>query len=60
MKQSLAIKPTTLRIPPDLLRRAARIADLQDRTRSHVIIRLLEEGLEREERKVLPTGGALD
>lgn len=55
---------TSLRISPNYLRRADRIAELQACTRSVLINRFISEGLQREERRkqdeAAITTGALD
>lgn len=48
---SKAIKPTTLRLHPDLLRRADRLAGLNHTTRSQMVIRAVAEGLKRLEKQ---------
>ena len=47
---SKAIKPTTVRLHPDLLRRADRLAKLMHCTRSMAIAHAALEGLKRLER----------
>lgn len=53
-----------MRVSPNYLRRAARIAELQNTTRSSLINRFIGEGLRREEHRkqdeAAETGGALD
>lgn len=46
---SKAIKPTTMRIPPSLLKRCDKVAGKQDRSRSWLINKYIEEGLVRDE-----------
>ncbi len=57
-KAPAAIKPTTMRIPPDLLKRADKAAKRADRSRSYMINLWIAEGLKKAE-KAVPTG-ALD
>lgn len=52
---SKAIKPTTVRLHPDLLRRADRIAALMHCTRSVAIARATLEGLKKLERMQIPS-----
>jgi predicted transcriptional regulator len=55
---------TTMRVSPNYLRRADRIAELQNCTRSALINRFIGDGLQREERRkqdeAAVSGGALD
>lgn len=55
-KTPAAVKPTTMRIPPDLLKRADKVAKAEDRSRSYVINRWIEEGLDKAERKATRAG----
>ena len=55
-KKPASIKPTTMRIPPDLLKRTDKVAKKQERSRTYKVIRWIEEGLARDEQP----GGALD
>lgn len=61
-KPSVAIKPTTMRIPPDLKKRVARMAKRCDRSASYLAIRWIEEGVARAEKEhgVSKSAGALD
>lgn len=45
-----SVKPTTMRIPDALLARGAKQAKRQDRSRSYLFIRYIEEGLARDEK----------
>jgi predicted transcriptional regulator len=50
-----AIKSTTMRIPEPLLKRADKVAKRQDRSRSWLVNKYIEDGLKRDEKP-----GALD
>lgn len=50
----MAIKPTTMRLPPDLVRRTQRQAEKQGRTRTNLMLHLIDEGLRRLEKKAAP------
>ena len=52
-KSTTAVKPTTMRIPDAMLARGARVAQAQDRSRSWLFIKYIDEGLKRDE-KALP------
>ena len=57
----MAPKPTTMRIDPDLLRRAKRIGDRYGASRTAIIKRYIREGLARDERNSeAAEEGALD
>lgn len=51
---------TTMRVSPNYLRRADRIAELQNCTRSSLINRFIGEGLYREERRKQDEAAAPD
>lgn len=53
--KKIAIPPTTMRIPVELLKRTARVAKKADRSRSWLINKYIVEGLARDEKP-----GALD
>jgi predicted transcriptional regulator len=56
-KKPVKIKPTTMRIPPDLLTRAGKVATQRyQRSRSWLINHYIEKGLERDERKPQTAG----
>lgn len=55
-----SIKPTTMRIPDDLLRACSRVAKTKERSRSWIVNGYIREGLERDGVKLTQPRGALD
>ena len=55
-----AIKPTTMRIPDDLLRACSRVAKKQERSRSFIVNNYIRAGLARDGEKLTQPRGALD
>ena len=57
-KKSNVVKPTTMRIPDDLIDRTDGLAEKLTRSRSYLVIKWIKEGLARDEKRL--SGGALD
>lgn len=58
-KKSTAVaKPTTMRIPEAVLARGDRQASAQDRSRSWLFLKYIEEGLKRDEKSTSRATGA--
>lgn len=56
-KKPIKIKPTTMRIQPELLKRAGKVATSKyERSRSWLVAKYIEDGLARDERKIAPQG----
>jgi len=59
-KQKTNVKPTTMRIPAELLAACSRAAKKQDRSRSWLINGYIRAGLARDGEKLTQPRGALD
>lgn len=59
-KSKSAIKPTTMRIPDDLLKACSQVARKKERSRSWLVNTYIREGLLRDGAKLGQPRGALD